>query len=158
MFRVRGSLQPSIKALQQGHSSPAVCYSGEKIRFYQVKAFSFPALCKLLLQPHEFSVVSRMHAPQDKTCLTTVQRTFHPHVNKIHTSHEYLRHCVLVIDTVTKATLLRTTFNWGWLTGSEVQSIIIKVGSMAVIVKKELRVLHLHLKAARRRLAFRQLG
>jgi hypothetical protein len=28
---------------------------------------------------------------------------------------------------VTKATLIRTTFNWGCLTGSEVQSIIIKV-------------------------------
>jgi hypothetical protein len=32
---------------------------------------------------------------------------------------------------MTKAILIRTTFNWGWLTGSEVQSIIIKVGSMA---------------------------
>jgi hypothetical protein len=32
---------------------------------------------------------------------------------------------------MTKATLMRTTFNWGWLTGSEVQSIIIKAGSMA---------------------------
>jgi hypothetical protein len=33
---------------------------------------------------------------------------------------------------MTKAALIRT-FNWGWLTGSEVQSIIIKlqVGSMA---------------------------
>jgi hypothetical protein len=30
---------------------------------------------------------------------------------------------------MTKATLKRTTFNWGWLTGSEVQSIIIKVGA-----------------------------
>jgi hypothetical protein len=30
-----------------------------------------------------------------------------------------------------KATLIRTTFNWGWLTDSEVQSIIIMVGSMA---------------------------
>jgi hypothetical protein len=30
---------------------------------------------------------------------------------------------------MTKATLLRTTFNWGWLTGSEVQSIIIKAGT-----------------------------
>jgi hypothetical protein len=30
---------------------------------------------------------------------------------------------------MTKATLIRATFNWGWLTGSEVQSIIIKVGS-----------------------------
>jgi hypothetical protein len=28
-----------------------------------------------------------------------------------------------------KATLTRTTFNWGWLTGSEVQSIIIKAGA-----------------------------
>ena len=27
---------------------------------------------------------------------------------------------------MTKTTLIRTTFNWGWLTGSEVQSIIIK--------------------------------
>jgi hypothetical protein len=30
---------------------------------------------------------------------------------------------------MTKATLIRTTCNWGWLTGSEVQSIIIKVGA-----------------------------
>jgi hypothetical protein len=30
---------------------------------------------------------------------------------------------------MTKATLLRTTFNWGWLTGPEVQSIIIKAGA-----------------------------
>jgi hypothetical protein len=29
------------------------------------------------------------------------------------------------------ATLIRTTFNWVWLIGSEVQFIIIKVGSMA---------------------------
>jgi hypothetical protein len=27
-----------------------------------------------------------------------------------------------------KETLIRTRFNWGWLTGSEVQSIIIKAG------------------------------
>ena len=27
------------------------------------------------------------------------------------------------------ATLIRTTFNWGWLTGSKVQPIIIKVGA-----------------------------
>jgi hypothetical protein len=26
-----------------------------------------------------------------------------------------------------RVTLIRTTFNWGWLTGSEVQSIIIEV-------------------------------
>jgi hypothetical protein len=30
---------------------------------------------------------------------------------------------------MTEATLVRTTFNWGWLTGSEVQSIIIKAGA-----------------------------
>jgi hypothetical protein len=30
---------------------------------------------------------------------------------------------------MTTATLIRTAFNWGWLTGSEVQSIIIKVGA-----------------------------
>jgi hypothetical protein len=29
----------------------------------------------------------------------------------------------------TKATLIKTTFNWSWLTGSEVQSIIIKAGA-----------------------------
>jgi hypothetical protein len=32
-----------------------------------------------------------------------------------------------VTDTMTKATLIRTTFNWSWLIGSEAQSIIIKV-------------------------------
>jgi hypothetical protein len=30
---------------------------------------------------------------------------------------------------MTKATLIRTTFNWGWLIGSEVQSIIINTGA-----------------------------
>ena len=30
---------------------------------------------------------------------------------------------------MTKASLIRTTFNWGWLTGSEVQSIITKGGT-----------------------------
>jgi hypothetical protein len=30
---------------------------------------------------------------------------------------------------MTKTTLIRTTFNWVWLTVSEVQSIIIKVGA-----------------------------
>jgi hypothetical protein len=30
---------------------------------------------------------------------------------------------------MTKAMLIRTTFNWGWLTDSEVQSIIIKAGA-----------------------------
>ena len=30
---------------------------------------------------------------------------------------------------MTKATLIRTTLNWGWLIGSEVQSIVIKAGA-----------------------------
>jgi hypothetical protein len=30
---------------------------------------------------------------------------------------------------MTKATFIRTTFNWGWLTGSEVLSIKIKAGA-----------------------------
>jgi hypothetical protein len=30
---------------------------------------------------------------------------------------------------MTKATLIRTTFNPGWLTGSEIQPIVIKVGA-----------------------------
>jgi hypothetical protein len=30
---------------------------------------------------------------------------------------------------MTKTTLIRTTFNWGWFTGSEVQSIIVKAGA-----------------------------
>ena len=63
---------------------------------------------------------------------------------------------------MTKSTLIRTTFFWGWLTGSEVQSIIIKALSTwqhpGRMVKEEVRVLHLHLKAVRRRLASRELG
>ena len=49
---------------------------------------------------------------------------------------------------MTKATLRRTTFNWGWLTGSEGQSII-KAGdgsTQAGMVREELRV-HLVQKA-----------
>jgi hypothetical protein len=30
---------------------------------------------------------------------------------------------------MTRATLIRTPLNWGWLTGSEVQSVIIKAGT-----------------------------
>ena len=56
---------------------------------------------------------------------------------------------------MTKATLIRTTFNWSWLTGSEVQSSIIKVVAWQLL--EDLRVLHLHLKAARKRLASREL-
>jgi len=40
-----------------------------------------------------------------------------------------LRVLLLWTDTMTKETFRRTIFNWGSLTGSEVQSIIIKVGA-----------------------------
>jgi len=53
------------------------------------------------------------------------------------------------------------TFTWGWLTGSEVQCIIIKAGTWqhpGRHVQEELRVLHPHLKAASGRFNFRQLG
>jgi hypothetical protein len=41
-------------------------------------------------------------------------------------------------------TVIRTTFNWSWLTGSEVQSIIIKAGAQG-----ELKVPPLVLKSNR---------
>jgi hypothetical protein len=40
-----------------------------------------------------------------------------------------VRVLLLRTDTMTKATLIRTMFNWNWLTGSEVESIIIKAGT-----------------------------
>jgi hypothetical protein len=65
---------------------------------------------------------------------------------------------------MTKTTLIRTTFNWGYFTGSEVQRFSPFLsrpehGSIqAGMVQEELRILHLHLKAARRTLASRPLG
>jgi hypothetical protein len=59
---------------------------------------------------------------------------------------------------MTKATVIRKTFNWGWLTGSEVQPSIIKVGTWQHPgMVQELGVLHHHLKATRRKLTSRQL-
>jgi hypothetical protein len=40
-----------------------------------------------------------------------------------------VRVLLLRTDTMTEASLRRITFNWGWLTSSEVQSVIIKVGA-----------------------------
>jgi hypothetical protein len=42
-----------------------------------------------------------------------------------------VRVLLLLTDTMTKASLMKKkpTFNWAWLTDSEVQSIIIKVGA-----------------------------
>jgi hypothetical protein len=61
---------------------------------------------------------------------------------------------------MTKAALIRTTFNWGWLTGSEVHSIIIKARTWqhpGIMVQEDLRSLHLHVKADGRILASSQL-
>jgi hypothetical protein len=47
---------------------------------------------------------------------------------------------------MTKATLIMTTFNWGWLIGSEVQFIIIKAGTWQYSDKDgagRLRIQHL---------------
>jgi hypothetical protein len=60
-----------------------------------------------------------------------------------------------------KATLIRTTFNWGWLTGSEVQSIIFKVGAWQHPGRHGAggaESSDLYLKTASRVLASRQLG
>jgi hypothetical protein len=51
---------------------------------------------------------------------------------------------------------IRTTFNWGWLTGFEVQSIIIKVRTRqhpGTHGAEDLRVIHLHPKSDRTRQA-----
>jgi hypothetical protein len=44
---------------------------------------------------------------------------------------EYVHVCVRILllktDTLINACFIRKPFNWGWLTGSEVQSIIIKL-------------------------------
>jgi hypothetical protein len=63
---------------------------------------------------------------------------------------------------MTKATLTRSTFNWGWLIGSEGQSITIKVGTRQCPGRHgaegaESSTSH-HLEAASRILASRQLG
>jgi hypothetical protein len=53
--------------------------------------------------------------------------------------------------------VLKRTFNWGWLTGS-LSSRQEHGGIQAGMAQAELSVLHLHLKAVRRILAYRQLG
>jgi hypothetical protein len=50
----------------------------------------------------------------------TYTSTKHPHTSLVRVSITVKRH-------VTKENIIQTTFNWGWLTGSEVQTIIIKV-------------------------------
>jgi hypothetical protein len=61
---------------------------------------------------------------------------------------------------MTKASLIKT-FNWGWLTGSRFSPLSSRWehGSIqAGMAQEELRVLHLHPKAASGRLTSRQLG
>ena len=64
---------------------------------------------------------------------------------------------------MTKATLIRIIFNWGWLRGSEVQLVHYhhggKLGSIqaGLALEKELRVLHL-IPKTNKRLTSRKLG
>ena len=66
-----------------------------------------------------------------------------------------IRAFLLWTDTMTKATLIRTNFTCGWITGlsSRQEHGMVQAG----MVQEEMRVLHLHLKAARRTLVSRQL-
>jgi hypothetical protein len=60
-----------------------------------------------------------------------------------------------------KATLIRTTFNWGWAYRFRGSGHYHQGGNMATqggLVQEMLRVQHLHLEAASRILASRQLG
>jgi hypothetical protein len=62
---------------------------------------------------------------------------------------------------MTKATPIRKTFNWAGLPVQRFSPLSSRWehGSIqAGMVQAELRVLHLHLKATRRKLALRQLG
>ena len=62
---------------------------------------------------------------------------------------------------MTKASLNKTTFNWSWLTDSEVQSIIIKVSAWQYPGRHgtgRAESSSLHPKAASRRLTSRQIG
>jgi hypothetical protein len=62
---------------------------------------------------------------------------------------------------MTKASLIRTAFRWGWLSGPEVQSIILKEAAWqhpGRHEEEELRVQPLLLKATSERLTSRKLG
>jgi hypothetical protein len=62
---------------------------------------------------------------------------------------------------MTKATLIRMIFNWGWLTGSEVQFIIIKAGAWQHLDRHGVGGAGSstsYLKANRRKLVSRELG
>jgi hypothetical protein len=55
---------------------------------------------------------------------------------------------------MTKATFIKKTFNWGWPTVSEVQSIIVRVESMAMYRQASCwksREFYIHIKGSRRR-------
>ena len=78
------------------------------------------------------------------------------------TDNKSLHHCVdeekvcTSYSTKPRQLLYSTTFNWGWLTGSKVQFIIRHGGKHGSVQEgmalEELRVLHLDLKADKRRL------
>jgi len=64
------------------------------------------------------------------TCITTAWYYYQMHL-RVADMFNVLGFPLLRRDTMTKPTLIRKTFNWGWFTGSEVQSIIIKSGRIA---------------------------
>jgi hypothetical protein len=45
------------------------------------------------------------------------------------TTKTYVPYCLRVMETMTKATLIKIRQHWDWLTGSEVQSLIINAGA-----------------------------
>jgi hypothetical protein len=107
---------------------------------------------------HQIYFINRKHIHNKKTLTFKILIS---HDINISTKHVVLvRVLLLWTDTMTKASLIKPTFNWGWLTGSEVQlSSRWEYGSIqAVMAQAELRVLHLHPKAASGRLTSRQLG
>jgi hypothetical protein len=62
---------------------------------------------------------------------------------------------------MTKSTLRRAALYWGWLKVQRFSPLSSKQKHARVqnyIVQEKLRVLHLHLKPARRRLTYRKLG
>jgi hypothetical protein len=92
-----------------------------------MKEWSFLCLCPhvLVLAGKSIPSMALESTPSGFQCLqkTTWDMKHHGLNN-----NWCLRVLLLWADSMTKATLIRTTFNWGWLTGSEVQPIIIKAG------------------------------
>jgi hypothetical protein len=57
------------------------------------------------------------------------ERPLSPNIQEGSLGTVLFRVLLLWTESMTKATFIRITFNWGWFTGSEGQSIIIKAGT-----------------------------